>query len=487
MALVLLCVGIPGQAWLAWGGSSVIPAGGRTPNILFILTDDLGINDLGCYGRTDHRTPRLDSLARQGLRFASAYCAQPICSASRTALLTGKSPARIGLTTYLPGRADCAAQPLLHPEIPAGLPLAEVTVAERLKALGYVTGFLGKWHLGGRGLLPTDQGFDRYVPGRPVTTPDDREGSKGESFLTAAAEQFLEENRTRPFFLLLSHDTPHIPYAATPAEMAQNSAAFEPAYAAVVARLDLMVGRLLDALDRLGLADNTVVIFTSDNGGLHVPELSHARITHNTPFRAGKGYLYEGGLRIPQIVRWPGTVPAGKVTESPVLNADWPATLVEIAGGDRQRTADGVSIVPILKGRGTPERRPLAWHFPHYTNQGGQPSGALREGDWKLIEHYEDGRTELFHLGRDPGETTDVGRTNPRRVRRMKAQLEAWRIASGARRNAPNPGFDPAAHARLHAEFEPSRFNPLTASPTDWTRVATWRKAMDEAVARPRP
>ena len=267
------------------------------PNIVFILADDLGINDLGCYGRSEHHTPNLDRLAADGMRLTSAYCALPICSASRAAIMSGKNPARLHLTTFLPGRPDCPSQQLLHPVIRQQLPLEETTLAEHLKAAGYATACIGKWHLGGAGFGPREQGFDVYHPGQAVTTPSDTEGGKGEYDLTAQAEKFIEASRDRPFFLYLAHNSPHIPYSAKEKLVAENHGAFEPAYAAVIESLDDTVGQLLRRLDALGLAANTIVIFTSDNGGLHVPELSHERITHNAPYRAGKGFLHEGGLR----------------------------------------------------------------------------------------------------------------------------------------------------------------------------------------------
>jgi arylsulfatase A-like enzyme len=462
----------------------------RPPNILFILADDLGVNDLACYGRREHRTPHLDRLAAQGTRFTAAYCAQPICSPSRAAILTGKTPARLHLTTYLPGRSDCAAQKLLHPPMRQELALEEKTLPEYLKPAGYVSACIGKWHCGGNGFGPLEQDFDFYHPGQANTKPSETEGGKGEYDLTAAAEKFIEANRDRPFFLYLCHNNPHINYAAKPELVASHAGAFDPTYAALIETLDDSVGRLLAKLDALGLTSNTIVIFTSDNGGLHVPEGNHTRITHNTPFRAGKGYLYEGGLRIPLLVRWPGHVPAGRRVDTPIINADWLPTLLELASASPQRrtdfqpapTLDGISFASLLTGRGPPLKRTLYWHFPHYTNQGSQPAGALRDGDWKLVEHYEDGQCELFNLARDPSETTDLAAREARRVARMKRQLAAWRESVGAQTNAPNPAFDPTLHRALYGDFKPSRFEPPRADETEWKRIAEWRRQMDAAV-----
>ena len=245
LRLVILAASL---AFLADGGATH-GAGASRPNILFILADDLGINDLGCYGRRDHRTPHLDRLAAAGTRFTSAYCAQPICSPSRAAILTGKHPARLHLTTYLPGRPDCPSQKLLHPAIRMEVPLEEKTLAERLKEAGYATACIGKWHCGGKGFGPLEQGFDLYHAGQANTQPSETEGGKGEYDLTAQAEGFIEANRNRPFFLYLAHNSPHIPYAARTNLVAKNKGAFEPVYAAVIETLDDTVGRLL-ARDR---------------------------------------------------------------------------------------------------------------------------------------------------------------------------------------------------------------------------------------------
>jgi arylsulfatase A-like enzyme len=455
------------------------------PNIVFILADDLGPNDLACYGRREHHTPNLDRLAEEGSRFLCAYVAQPICSPSRAAILTGRAPARLHLTTYLPGRADCPSQKLLHPAIEQQLPLPERTLAECLRDAGYATACIGKWHLGGTGFLPTDQGFDLYYSGNAVTKPSPAEGGKGEYDLTARAIEFMQTNRDRPFFLYLAHNSPHISYTAKSELIAKYASAFEPVYAALIETLDDTVGLLLAKLDALGLRDRTIVIFTSDHGGLHVPEGPHARITHNTPLRAGKGYLYEGGLRVPLIVRWPGHFPAGRLIDTPVINTDWLPTLTEISGARTPRDLDGVSLASLLVGRGPPKPRLFYWHFPHYTNQGSQPAGAIRDGDWKLVEHYEDGRTELFNIATDISEATDLSAREPRRVAQLKQQLAAWRQRVGAQTNAPNPAFDPSLHRKLYAEFKPSAFDPLHADAETWARVAEWRKQMDAVMRKP--
>jgi arylsulfatase A-like enzyme len=266
--------------------------------------------------------------------------------------------------------------------------------------------------------------------------------------------------------------------------VAARADAFEPVYAAVLAAMDDTVGRLLRRLDELGLRDRTLVVFTSDNGGLHVPEGPHGRITHNTPFRAGKGYLYEGGLRIPLLVRWPGRVPAGRVVDAPVVNTDWLPTLLDLAGAAPPRDVDGVSLARLLTGGRAPARR-FFWHFPHYTNQGSRPAGAVRDGDWKLIEHYEDGRLELFDLGRDPGEQMDRAGREPRRAARMRRWLETWRRAAGVQRNAPNPDCDLSQYRPIYVEFDASTFDPASADAVTWDLVAAWRRRMNAALPQP--
>ena len=461
---------------------SLVPGAERPPNIVFVLADDLGINDLACYGRSEHRTPHLDRLATQGVRFTSAYCAQPICSPSRAAILTGKAPARLHLTTYLPGRPDCASQKLLHPKMRQELPLEETTLAERLKKAGYATACIGKWHLGGKGFGPEAQGFDVVHAGTANTKPSDTEGGKGEYDLTAEAEKFIEANRERPFFLYLAHNSPHIAYTAKPESVEKHAGAFEPVYAALIETLDDAVGRLVAKIDAFGLAAQTILVFTSDNGGLHVPEGGHERITHNTPFRAGKGFLYEGGLRIPLIVRWPGHVPAGRTVEAPVTNLDWVPTLLAVAEQSMPEGLDGVSILGLLTGKSEPTGRKLFWHFPHYTNQGGRPAGAVRDGAWKLVERYEDGRFELYNLAEDAGEQRNLAAKEPERVLQLRDALAAWRVAVGAQANEPNSRFELSEHVPLYEDVDVSRYEPANAKGFERERILQWREGMNAAV-----
>ena len=453
------------------------------PNIVIILADDLGINDLSCYGRNDQPTPNIDKLAFEGMRFTSSY-AQPICSPTRAELLTGKNPARLHLTNFLPGRADATSQKLLQPVIEGQLPLEELTVADVLKSAGYATACIGKWHLGGKGFGPEKRGFDFVFAGHANTKPTAEEGSKGEYELTTQAEQWIEAQRSGPFFLYLAHNTPHIPFAARPEDIAKHAGAFNPTYASVIERMDDTVGRFLAKLDSLGLSEKTIVIFAGDNGGLHVLEFSGTPATHNTPFRAGKGYLYEGGIRVPMLVRWPGRVKAGVVIDTPVSLRDLTPTLIEAAGLSAAKTMgplDGASLVPLLTGGGLAPRS-LFWHMPNYTNQGGRPSGAVRDGDWKLVEDYERGNVELYNLAADPGERNDCSKGDPARAEALKSSLDAWRRRMGAQECAPNPRFDAALHKSLYEDNDASKIEAAPTAAEIESHWNNWRQAMNEAV-----
>lgn len=453
------------------------------PNVILILADDLGVNDLGCYGRRDHQTPHLDQLASEGVRFACAYTAQPICSPSRAALMTGKAPARLHLTNFLPGRPDASSQRLLQPRIEGQLPLEETTVAELLQQAGYATGLFGKWHLGGPGFGPEKQGFETAVSPPENTPPKLADGGKGEGAITAAAKEFIAAHRDRPFFCYVAHNNPHIPLAAAPELVAKHGHAFHPVYAAMIETLDDSVGRLMKHVDDLDLSERTIFVFTSDNGGLHVLESPGTPATHNTPFRAGKGYLYEGGLREPLLIRWPGVAAAGSVCETPVVLTDLVPTILAAAGIDVATTVgplDGVSLIGLLRGEPLPPRQ-LCWHFPNYTNQGGRPAGAIREGDWKLVEQLEDGSVELFDLAHDPGEASNLAATWPERVDDLRQKLQTWRLRTGAQMPTPNPDFDAALHRRLYVDQDPSRLLPEATAAAMGPKWKAWRTAMNKA------
>jgi arylsulfatase A-like enzyme len=452
----------------------------KTPNIVFILADDLGVNDLGCYGRKEHSTPNLDKMAKEGMRFTCAYAAQSVCSPTRAAILTGLSPARLHLTTFLPGRADAPSQMLLHPKINQGLPPGTPTLATHLQKAGYATACIGKWHLSSS---PTQFGFDVAYAGKANTEPSDTEGGKGEFDLTTHAESFLEKHQKHPFFLYLCHNNPHIPLAAQSDRTKRFADSYNPLYAAVVNTLDESVGRVLSKLDALGLRANTLVIFTSDNGGLHVLE-GGVTPTHNTPFRAGKGFLYEGGFRVPLIVRWPGVVKPGVDESTPVISTDWTPTLLNAATAASPPNMDGINLMPVLAGKATQGNRTLCWHQPHYMNQGSRPSGAIRDSNWKLIEHYENGACELYDLASDVGETNDVSAKHPQRVAELRGKLEKWRRDVKAQTNTPNPAFNATQWKSCYGNTDVSRLPADKLATETTSKLKGWRQAMTNVLKK---
>jgi arylsulfatase A len=459
-----------------------VAAQDRTPNIVILFADDLGINDLGCFGRKDQRTPHLDKLAAEGARFTQAYAAASVCSASRAALLTGQNPARLKITTFLPGRSDRASHRLLSAPVNLALPDGVPTVAQLLKAKGYATMAIGKWHLGGKDHQPTDHGFDEYFAGKPNPGAESPQGGKGELGQAEAAVKFVERVKDKPFLLYLAFDNPHIPLAAPAKGIAANAQSFHPTYAALVESLDAAVGRVLRALDEQGVAKDTVVIFASDNGGVHVSELKETPPTHNEPTRAGKGFLYEGGIRTPLIIRYPGRLAVREIAE-PVVLGDLTPTLCALAKVAPPPVPDYQDLSPLLFDSlpAAAKPRTLTWHQPHYMNQGGRPAGALREGDWKLIEQYEDGSLELYNLAKDPGETTDLAAGEPARVAALRGKLEAWRRSVGAEPTKANPDFDRARWERCFVQFDATRIAALPTSAAMRPLMAAWRQAMDDA------
>ncbi len=442
---------------------------GEAVNVLLIVADDLGWADLGCYGNGFHRTPALDRLAREGVRFTQAYAACPVCSPTRAAMLTGKYPARLHLTDWLPGRSDMPSQRLLRPLFRQELPLEETTLAERLRAAGYATAAIGKWHLGGPGFEPQRQGFDLNVAGdstgspRSYFAPFERNGKfmpgleqapAGEYLtdrLTAEAESFIEQHRDKPFFLYLAHYAVHIPLKAKLELVSKYKALAKPAsprnnpqYAAMLESLDDSVGRVLKKIETLNLTERTVIVFTSDNGGLATLEGPDTPATSNAPLREGKGYLYEGGLRVPLLVKWPGGAKPGTVCDVPVCSIDLVPTISEVIHHPAAKNEiDGTSFVPLLSQSGDIATRPLFWHYPHYSNQGGRPGGAIREGDYKLIEFYETGRRELFDLKNDPGESMNLIDRLPETADALAARLLDWRHTIGAQEMPSNPDYAP--------------------------------------------
>jgi arylsulfatase A len=431
----------------------------RRPNIVFILIDDLGWADVGCFGSTYHKTPNIDRLAGEGMRFTDAYAACGVCSPTRASILTGKYPARLHLTDWIPGEGNAAANALRIPDWRQWLPLEEVTIAEALKRAGYVSASIGKWHLGGPKYFPQHQGFDLNVAGGDIGHPASyfwpyegrshtvpglktggREGEYLTDRLTDAAEGFIEQSKGRPFFLYFAHYAVHRPlegkpglvgqYQKRPAAGRQTNAV----YAAMIESVDESVGRILRKLESLGLAGNTVVVFMSDNGGLW------PQSTSNAPLRAGKGYAYEGGLRVPLIVKWPGQTAPGAACPVPVCSIDFFPTFLEIARETLPGPVDGRSLVPLLKQTGPLDRDALFWHYPHYWNRSRvRPYGVVRAGDWKLIEFYENMNVELYNVKADLGETRDLAREQTRKAAELRARLHAWRTAVGAQMPTPNP------------------------------------------------
>lgn len=463
-----------------WG---VALAADSRPNLVFLLADDLGQRDVGVYGSTFYETPNLDRLAREGARFTDAYAACPVCSPTRASILTGQWPQRTGITDYLgappPERWNRNTK-LLPAPFADRLSLDTSTMARALKAAGYATFFAGKWHLGPEGWWPENHGFDvnrggtdrggpyggkqYFSPYGNPRLPDGPEGEHLPDRLARETVKFIEAHQDRPFFAYLAFYSVHTPlmaredlrrkYEAKRARLGLEArwgreherdvrlVQEHAVYAGMVEALDLAVGRVLDCLDQSGLARNTLVIFTSDNGGLSTSE---GWPTSNHPLRAGKGWLYEGGIREALLVRWPARVRAGLVIQTPVSSPDFLPTLLEAAGATpgRDQVLDGWSLLPLLEGGRLPERA-LYWHYPHYGNQGGAPSAAIRQGDWKLIEWFEGRRVELFNLALDPGEQTNRAADEPERVTQLGTALHAWQARVGARMPQPNPAFDPA-------------------------------------------
>ncbi len=458
--------------------ASFAEAASGQPNFVIILADDLGAMDLGCYGSTFHRTPHLDDLSRTGVRFTAAYAAAPVCSPSRAALLTGLSPARIGLTDWLPGRADRPDQPLKRPEVAPRLDLEYDTLAECLARAGYTTAHIGKWHLGGKGYLPQDQGFARNVAGDETGTPlsyfapfrnaagrfmPGLENAPDGQYLTdRLADEAVEFVRDQaksstPFLLYVPHYAVHTPmrakdelvktYDATGVAAGRQR---NPIYAAMLESLDAAVGRIVKSIDEQGLKDNTWIIFTSDNGGLATLEGPNTPATTNAPLREGKGWLYEGGLRVPLIVRGPGLASVGGTIDTPVIGQDLLPTILALVAGAKSKTPefDGQDLSGLLlKGQELPARS-LYWHYPHYPNQGARPGGAVRSDQWKLVEFFEDGRRELYDLKKDPSETKNLAGDRPEFVEKLGAELAGWRAKVGARLPTANPDFVPNPQGR---------------------------------------
>ena len=475
------------------------------PNVVLIVLDDAGQRDFGCYGSTYHKSPHLDALAKQGVRFTEATSASPVCSPTRVAILTGRHPVRYGLTDWVPGQPPRPGQRLVGPKNATALPLAAVTVGEHFRAAGYRTAHVGKWHLGGPGFAPTEQGFDLNVGGSAAGHPPSYFAPYGPSItglgaaptgeyltdrLTDEAVRFVAAEPGKPFFLCLAHYAPHTPLQARPEVVARYApgklgAQGNPTYAAMIESLDDSLARLLRALDDAKVAGNTVVILTSDNGGLATLEGMAKPATFNGPYREGKGYLYEGGLRVPLVIRAPGVKPA--VLAGAVDSIDLLPTLLDLCGLPAEpKDFDGVSLAKVLHGSELPARS-LVHFYPHYANQGGKPGVAIRRGDWKLLVDFETDRGELYDLKADPSEGRNVAAENAKVVAELRGEIDAWVKSRGAKLPTPNPKYRPnppdangviTMHARTATVTGTQlRYEPLPHKET----LGYWVRAADTA------
>ena len=436
---------------IALGAPSLLTAkpDSKPLNVVFILADDMGWTDVSCYGSEFYETPNIDRLASQGMRFTDAYAACCVCSPTRASILTGKYPARLRITDFISGKKFPYAK-LRRPDFTLNLPIETITIADALKTKGYATGCFGKWHVSNKNnpdFAPDKQGFDESE-----VVKVEGEDPKKIGAITTSACDFMEAYRDEPFFVYVPHHAVHIPVQAKKELTAKyekklkpGQAQHNPQYAAMVEHLDDGVGRLMDKLDELGIADRTVVFFMSDNGGLLYkgPGGPGSHLTSNAPLRNGKGSPYEGGVREPMIVRWPGVVQAGSECATPVISVDFYPTILEMAGAKmkRKQIVDGVSLTPLLRQSGDLDPRALYWHYPHYHHT--TPNSSIREGDMKLIEFYEDGALELYNLKDDIGETKNLATAMPKEARRLRKMLQAHLKEVDAQMPTPNPNYDP--------------------------------------------
>ena len=468
----------------------------KKPNVIFILIDDFGYTDLGCYGSKFYETPNIDRLASQSIKFTDAYAACPVCSPTRASIMTGKYPVKTGITDWIPGRqASSSGSPtdkLIALPFKLELALNEVTIAEFLQKNGYRTMISGKWHLGGTPeFWPENQGFDvnkgGYSAGQPNKGKESNgyfspygnsrleDGPSGEYLTDRQTDEvikFIENTKDKPFYLYLSYYAVHNPMQGKEELVRRFTAKADsmgltkmqpftrekewikksmsdnfkerivqsnPVYAAMIYSVDENLGKLFKRLEELKIDKNTIIFFTSDNGGLATSEGSP---TCNTPLRAGKGWLYEGGIRVPLIIKAPGMTDSGTIVKSPVSTIDYFATIVEMTGSVLpDLITDGVSIAPLLK-KDNMKERPLFWHYPHYSNQGVEPGSAVRLGNYKLIDNFERGRQELYDLGNDISEKNDISASNPQKAKELYNLLKDWRTKTGAKMMIPNPKYN---------------------------------------------
>ena len=428
-------------------------------NIVFILSDDQAWNHVGYNGSTDfYETPNIDRIAKDGIYFSDAYSASPVCSPARASIMTGKNPARLHLTNYIPGGTWPYA-PIIGPQMQRFLSMDEHILPQYLKDAGYVSGHFGKWHLSpdrqfddpGRYFEPQHRGFDEVLLNvKPEPDHDPYDDPHHVEAITRGSLHFIDQYKDEPFFLYVSHHVVHRPLIEVPeliekyeskpgAELEKNN----PIMGAMVERMDEGIGRILDRLDEHGLTENTLVIFYSDNGGLEV-------LQAQDPLRGGKAMVFEGGIRVPLVIRWPGHIEPGTKSEVPVISDDFVPTILDMVGIEADMSEmDGISLVPLLTGQGDFDREALYWHYPHYHHHGYQPSGAIRQGDYKLIEWYEEtlwgatNQVSLFNVREDIGETNDLSRDMSELAGEMRKKLHDWRMAVNAQEMMRNPNYDP--------------------------------------------
>lgn len=444
------------------------------PNIVFLLADDLGWTGLRCFGSDFYETPHLDQLASDGMKFTNAYAACTVCSPTRASIMTGKYPARIDVTDFIAGQNRPYAR-LRIPKWTKQLKSEHVTIAERLKSAGYQTAHIGKWHLNSRsnaqGTQPTDQGFDlsydgpRKRKGYFLKQSDGTQDSKGGNGyltddLTTKACEFIDRSKGQPFFLYFAYHVPHTPIQGRPdlvkyfrSKVTAGLVHNNPNYAAMVKSLDISVGRVLERLEDHGLTDNTIVIFTSDNGGLTQRYGKHDGFTENLPLRRGKGSAYEGGVRVPAIVRWPNRINKGVVSDTPITTIDYFPTLVAIANSNTEtgesKNLDGRSLVPLFRNPNHKFDRDLFWHYPHYHAGGDGPYSAVRSGNFRLVHFHEDDRLELYDLAEDIGEKNDLIKSKQNLAAALKRKLENWKASVKAQMPTPNSDFDPNKQSQV--------------------------------------
>jgi uncharacterized sulfatase len=424
------------------------------PNIVMIVADDLGWADLGCYGNKFNETPNIDRLATEGIKFTQFY-ALPVCSPTRASIQSGEYPARFGLTAHIPGHWK-PFEKLVEPPCALAMPHDVYALPQALKDAGYATGHFGKWHLGGKGSGPGDFGYDEVfefvghaIPG-PRVVPPHKGPKRTAEYIGDRAVAFIQKHKAGPFFLHLAHSAVHIPLTTTPELLKKYDAKpkvpgyrSQSLYAGVLEEMDTSVGRVLEELKKEGLEEKTIGIFVSDNGGLE-REVGGWPGTTNRPLRSEKGTLYEGGIRVPLIVRWPGVTKAASISDAIGITTDFYPTLLEAAGVKPKAgyILDGISLAPVLKDPSAKlDREAIYWHYPHYHHS--RPSGAIRMGDFKAIEFFDTGDVELYNITDDLSETKNLAKEMPEKVAELRQKLKAWRHEVNAQMPQANPAYDP--------------------------------------------